>query len=123
MPNVIVTNLHTTAIVVPGGWYTDEILPSASATFDVPDTDDFVMMASVVDLVERGFIRVELEADSVDFRPIQTTPLANDLLVGAPPPVNPADYPEGYPIVALDGTGGGGVYLYLQVGGAWVPAN
>lgn len=59
MPSVTVYNLHTAPLTIPGGFYTNAIPIQGSATFDVPDTDEFVTETRVAAEVAAGRIRIE----------------------------------------------------------------
>jgi hypothetical protein len=91
------------------------IAPQGTYVADVDDADNLIYDEDVQDLIAKGYLSYELEAETDAVRPFPV--YAN---VAAFP--NPASVPEGTPVI--DATGGGaGVYLHLQVGGAWVAAN
>jgi hypothetical protein len=113
MPNVSVTNLTGTPVVLAGGFYTAPIDGGVTVTFEVPDTDEFLGLDSIVSQVAAGYIRVtRVAADS------ETRPLPVFTNVAAFPPA--ANFPQGTMI--MDASGAGGDYLYLNTGVAWVVA-
>lgn len=112
MPNVTVFNLHTEALTVSGGYYTAPIPAAGNATFEVVDTDEFVKLPANVALVDGGFIRIELEADSQDLRPIMTVP--DDAGLAA---LVSADYPDGFLVCNVGAAAGAAPtdFVYVNI--------
>lgn len=69
MPNVTVTNLYSTAITVPGGYYVEAIPAGGTVTFDVPETDEFMSDPRVVAEIDAGRIRVVFDITDTQDRP------------------------------------------------------
>ncbi len=59
MPSITVYNLYTSPLTIPGGYYIDAIAASGSATFDVPDVDEFAEETRIAAMVASGYIRLE----------------------------------------------------------------
>jgi len=59
MPNITVYNLHSSPLTLPGGHYTSAIVAGGSATFNVPDIDEFVEESRFASLLSSGYVRWE----------------------------------------------------------------
>jgi len=70
MPNINVTNLSTTSLMLPGLYHTDPVAPGTTATFDVPDTAEYIGLAVIQTLITNGVIRVETSTDDTALRPV-----------------------------------------------------
>lgn len=87
MPDITVRNLTANTITVPGGYYVGSIGPQQSATFDVPETDEYAQDSRIVALVAAGTIRLVYDSDDSQDRPmpVYTTallPTAADVTAG-----------------------------------------
>jgi len=58
MPDITVYNLTGSPLTLPGGHYTSAVAPNQSATFDVPDIDEYVE-GSLASLIASGYVRWE----------------------------------------------------------------
>lgn len=70
MPNISVTNLSTTSLMLPGLYLTDPVAPGTTATFNVPDSDEYLGLPAIVTLIANGVIRVETSTDDTTLRPV-----------------------------------------------------
>lgn len=59
MPDITVFNLLSSPQTIPGGYYPQPIPANSSATFDVPDIDEFVEEDRIQALITAGHIRWE----------------------------------------------------------------
>lgn len=57
MPNITVYNLYSTPLSLPGGFYTSALPVGGSATFAVPDVDEYVEEPRFAALLSAGRVR------------------------------------------------------------------
>jgi len=59
MPNVTIYNLTSSALTIPGGYYTSAVSANSSVTFAVPDIDEFIEEDRIASMITDGYIRAE----------------------------------------------------------------
>jgi hypothetical protein len=72
MPNITIRNLTAQTLSVPGGVYTSPLAPYGSATFSVRDTDEFLSIPSVANLIAAGHLGYEMDSTDALTRPLQS---------------------------------------------------
>jgi hypothetical protein len=70
MPNISVTNNSSSLLALPGGFYTSPVMPGATVTFSVDNTEDFTGLSSVVALVAAGTIWISTDSSAAEERPL-----------------------------------------------------
>ena len=70
MPTLNISNLSTSVLALPGGYYTDPVAPGATVAITVDDTDEFLGLEAIVHLIAAGIIRIETSTDDPNLRPV-----------------------------------------------------
>lgn len=70
MPNISVTNNSSSLLALPGGFYTSPVLPGATVTFSVDNTEDFTGLTAVVALAAAGTIWISTDSSAAEERPL-----------------------------------------------------
>jgi hypothetical protein len=88
MPNLTIYNLHSTPIVVSGGYYVATIGVGKNAEITVPDAQEFLDDERISTLVDGGYILVEYSSSDSEDRPLMvytstTLPAANKFTAGS----------------------------------------
>ena len=87
MAQITVQNLTNSTLSLPGLRYTSALGPNASATFDVPNTDEFLSHTTMQKLIDEGIVSVKLTSSDALLRPLQvwtttTLPSAGGVVSG-----------------------------------------